>query len=164
MSTITSLFNRIGGETAISRLVDVFYGKMLDDYHINRFFNDKEADGQAQALKACLVAAGSGADKEGMADLLDDFFMKAFARSKRKSFVSGSDFGFLGILIEQDHPETHLLSEAHAHLLKFMPDDSHYDALIENLKASVQQLGMDAGLQRDILAVAESNRNRVLGR
>ncbi len=164
MSNITSLFNRIGGEAAVNRLVGVFYEKMLDDYHVNRFFNDADPGEQAQALTTCLVAAGNGADKDSMADLLDDFFMKAFARSKRKSFVSGSDFGFLGLLIEQDHPETHLLSEAHAHLLKFMPDDSHYDTLLENLKAAMQQLNMDSGLQRDVLGIAESNRNRILGR
>lgn len=164
MNTITSIFDRIGGKTPVDNFISVFYHNMLDDYHVNRFFNDKEIPEQAQALTDLIIAAASGVDKDTLTELMDDFFMKAFARSKRKSFVSGSDFGFLGLLIEQDQPETHLLCDAHAYLLKFMPDDSHFDAVIENLKNTLQAFNLNGGLKNDILELAEANRNKVLGR
>lgn len=162
---MSSIYERIGGQTAINAIVDIFYAKMQDDYRINRFFNSVNVNEQTNALKALLTAlfGGSNPTEEEFIDLLDNFFMTAFARSKRKGSVSGSDFGFLGIMIAQDHPSTQYLCDNHCHLLRFMPDDFHYDAVMEHLAATLQQINLDSAVRNEVLALAEKARNGVLG-
>jgi len=164
---IKSLFRKIGGEMIINNIIDIFYLKMLADYRVSRFFNTQNENEQKTALKAFIVASYGGntcKTNEDIKTLLDDFFIVAFAKSKRKSFITGSDFGFFGLLIEQDHPETHLLCPSHAHLLKFMPDDFHYDVMIEHLDASLQQLNTDKNLIEEMLEITENARPYLLGR
>jgi truncated hemoglobin YjbI len=161
-----SLYDRLGGRAGVSDLVDIFYAKMQDDYRLNRFFNSTDQTEQADTLKA-LVAVfldDSRHSDEEITSLLDKFFMAAFARNKRKSFVGGSDFGFLGIIIEQDHPSTKYLCDSHSHLLKFMPESFHYDAVMENLAASLEQLNHSSSLIREVLELAEQGRNPLLGK
>ena len=45
-----------------------------------------------------------------------------------------------------------------------MPEDSHYDAAIEHLASSLQELKIDEDLIVDILSLAESGRNSLLGK
>jgi hemoglobin len=164
--TNPTLYARVGGKPAIEALVDGFYHKVQDDYRLNRFFNSNNLAEQIPALKTLLTAlfGGSTATAEQVSGLLDDFFMTAFARDKRKSFVGGSDFGFFGYIIEQDHPSTNYLCDAHSHLLKFMPDDSHYDVVIDHLTATLQELNLDNAVQNEVLALAEQARNPLLGK
>ncbi|MDQ7091889.1 MAG: hypothetical protein Q9M50_14860 [Methylococcales bacterium] len=161
-----SLFGKLGGETVVNSIIEDLYDKMLADYRINRFFTNEHQKEQRVALKRFITASygpDDRPDKERKA-VLNDFFMLAFSRSKRKSFITGSDFGFFGLIIEQDHHETHLLCESHAALLKFMPDDFHYDVVLELLKASLQQLTIEPLLINDVLKVTEGARTCVLGR
>lgn len=164
--TNPTLYQRIGGQSAINTLVDSFYARMPDDYRLNRFFNSHDLDEQAATLKALLTAlfGGTHPSREELTALLDNFFMAAFARDKRKSFVGGSDFGYFGYIIEQDHPSTNYLSDAHSHLLKFMPDDSNYDVIMEHLAAILPQLNLDSTVRNEILTLAEQARNAVLGK
>jgi len=160
-----SLCDRIGGKTGINKIVDSLYDKMLADYHVKRLFNDFDEDKQRKALKLFLIAAnnGTGNTSDELNDLLNEYFMLAFARKKEKSFVNESDFGFFGMIIEQDHPSNKLLCDAHSHLLQFMPDDTHYDVVMKHLASTLQELKMDKGLVTDVLALAESARDGVLG-
>lgn len=166
MSDTNTLYQRIGGQATISTLVDSFYARIQDDYRLNRFFNSHDLDEQAAALKALLTAffGGTHPASEELTVLLDNFFIAAFARDKRKSFVGGSDFGYFGYIIEQDHPSTNYLSDGHSHLLKFMPDDSNYDVIMEHLAAVLPQLNLDNALQNEILTLAEQARAAVLGK
>jgi truncated hemoglobin YjbI len=167
MSNISStLYERIGGKTAISTLVELFYQKMQDDYRFNRFFNNNTTDEEkTQALKTLVIAllGGVSYSTEELTEVLDHFFMTAFARNKRKSFVGGSDFGFFGYIAPQNHPSTQYLTDAHSHLLKLMPDNSHYDVVMEHLTASLQQLNVDREIMTEVLTLAEQARNPVLG-
>ncbi len=160
-----SLCDRIGGKAVIDKIVDSFYDKMLADYYVNRFFNDFDEDKQREALKNYLIAANSGATNtsDEVNDLLNEYFLLAFARKKEKSFVNESDFGFFGMIIEQDHPSTKYLCDTHSFLLQFMPDDTHYDVVMKNLTSSLQELKIDNELVTDVLALAESARDGVLG-
>lgn len=158
------LYERVGGKPAIEALVDGFYHKVQDDYRLNRFFNSNNLAEQTQSLKKLLTALFAGSTTPTTLALLDDFFMTTFARDKRKSFVGGSDFGFFGYIIEQDHPSTNYLCDAHSHLLKFMPDNSHYDVVIEHLTATLQELNLDNAVQNEVLRLAEQARNPVLGK
>lgn len=160
-----SLFGQIGGTAVINNIIDVFYDKMLADHRINRFFNGSDEHEQSLALKTFIIAICDSSNKtaDGIKVLLDDFFAHAFARDKRKSFVSGSDWGFFGMIIEQDTPSTKLLCESHANLLRFMPDDSNYDAVMEDLSSTLTQLNVDKKVMNKILEISEGARKAILG-
>ncbi|MEY4769064.1 MAG: hypothetical protein RL637_1703 [Pseudomonadota bacterium] len=161
-----TLYQRIGGKTAVENIIDIFYANMQEDYRINRFFKNSEQPEQIASLKAVIIALLTGANygDEQFMVLLENFFLTAFARDKRKSFVGGNDWGFFGYIIEQDHPSTNYLCDSHSHLLKFMPEDFHYDIVMEHLTAALQQLNLNSVLIHEILIIAEQGRKPLLGK
>jgi len=161
-----TLYERVGSTTVIQQLVESFYDKLLTDYRLNRFFNSNNEAEQMRSLTALISAIFSGIETttEKYQMLLDDYFVTAFSRSKRKSFVGSSDFGFFGYIIEQDHPSTNYLCDGHSHLLKFMPDNSHYDAVMEHLIAALAGFNLEKTGVAQILQLAEQARNPVLGK
>lgn len=57
------------------------------------------------------------------------------------------------------------MRQAHAHLVKKLGlDDSHFDAVMEQLGATLQELNVPQELIAQAAAIAESTRNDVLGR
>jgi hemoglobin len=56
------------------------------------------------------------------------------------------------------------MRKAHAHLVERGLNDSHVDAVLENLAASLQELGVAQPLIDQVIATAESTRNDVLSR
>jgi hypothetical protein len=48
--------------------------------------------------------------------------------------------------------------------LKLLPDDYHYDVMLENLQAALQELNVSKELAQQVLALAESGREGTLGR
>jgi hemoglobin len=162
---VSAVAQKLGGQSAINGLVDVFYDNILSDYRINRIFNDDNPE-QRAALKKLMAIAMSGAScaDKNLMDLIDQYFVAAFARSKRQSFVNGSDFNFLGMVADQDQPNPNPLCDSHQFLLKFIPDDSHYDAVLENLASALAAIGVNDKLAADVLALAESIRDKALGR
>jgi hemoglobin len=57
------------------------------------------------------------------------------------------------------------MREGHAHLVKEMGlSDEHFDAVVELLGATLQELGVADDLIEQVAAIAESTRNDVLGR
>lgn len=161
-----TLYQRLGGTSVIQQLVSDFYSNMFADYRLNRFFNNHNEAEQIKSLTALISAVFSGmpTTTENYQALLDDYFVSAFSRSKRKSFVGSSDFGFFGYIIEQDHPSTNYLCAGHSHLLKFMPDNSHYDAMMEHLTATLASVNLEQTVVAHILQAAEQARNSVLGK
>ncbi len=156
-----SLYERLGGENTIAKLVENFYQKMLDDYRVSRFFNDTEYDKQRDALKNLVTAIFKQHEFQA---LLTPFFMSAFARFKDKERLPESGFAYFGYIIDQNHPSPKWLCDSHSHLLKFMPEDSHYDILITHLTSSLQELQIDNALAKEVLVLAESGRNSLLGK
>lgn len=55
-----SLYERLGGEAAVSAAVDIFYDKVLSDYRINRFFDKTDMAKQVAHLKAFMTVAFGG--------------------------------------------------------------------------------------------------------
>ena len=53
---------------------------------------------------------------------------------------------------------------AHARFVKMGLDDSHFDAVVENLAKTLTELGVTQELIAQVAAVAETTRNDVLGR
>lgn len=57
------------------------------------------------------------------------------------------------------------MRQAHAHLVKkWGLDDSHFDAVMEHLSGTLQELNVPQNLIAQVAAIAESTRNDVLGR
>ncbi len=52
----------------------------------------------------------------------------------------------------------------HAHLVKMGLNDSHFDAVLENLGATLKELGVPDALIGEAAAIAESTRKDVLGK
>lgn len=119
-----TLFERIGGEAAVSAAVETFYRKVLDDYRINRFFDGKDMETQIAKQKA--------------------FFTMAFGGPNH---YTGKD-----------------MRDAHAHLVKMGLNDSHFDAVMEHLGATMKELNVPDELIAEAAAIAESTRNDVLGK
>jgi hemoglobin len=119
-----SLYKRLGGAPAIKAAVDVFYGKVLADERIARFFD--------------------GVDMERQ-------------RGKQRGFltmVTGGPNGYSG----------KSMREGHAHLVAQGLNDSHVDAVIENLAATLRELGVSEADIADVGALANSVRDDVLNR
>jgi hemoglobin len=56
------------------------------------------------------------------------------------------------------------MRNAHAHLVKMGLDDSHFDAVMENLLATLAELNVPQNLIDQVDALAQTTRNDVLGR
>jgi hemoglobin len=56
------------------------------------------------------------------------------------------------------------MREGHKHLVERGLNDSHVDAVVENLSATLQELGVDAADIQEVADIAESARNDVLNR
>ncbi len=56
------------------------------------------------------------------------------------------------------------MREGHAHLVKRGLDDSHFDAVMEHLEATLVELNVPADLIAEVAAIAESTRADVLGK
>ena len=53
---------------------------------------------------------------------------------------------------------------AHAKFVKMGLDDSHFDAVVEHLAGTLQELNVPDALIEQVAAIAETTRNDVLGR
>ncbi|MGY6277490.1 group I truncated hemoglobin [Methylomonas sp. MgM2] len=123
--TNTTLYEQLGGEPAVSAAVEIFYRKVLEDYRINRFFDNKDMEQQLAKQKA--------------------FFTMAFGGPNN---YTGRD-----------------MRQAHAHLVqKLGLDDSHFDAVMEHLGATLQELNVPQELIAQAAAIAEGARDDVLNR
>ncbi|NUM52111.1 MAG: group 1 truncated hemoglobin [Candidatus Hydrogenedentes bacterium] len=56
------------------------------------------------------------------------------------------------------------MRRGHAHLVQRGLNDSHFDAVVEDLGATLQEMGVAQDLIDQVAAIAESTRNDVLGR
>ena len=119
-----SLYERIGGDAAVNAAVDVFYGKVMDDYRINRFFGKTDMAKQAEHLKAFMTVAFGGPN----------------------NYTGRS------------------LRDGHVRLVNMGLNDSHYDAVMEHLGATLQELNVPADLIAEAAALVESVRGEVLGK
>ncbi|MEN9358483.1 MAG: hypothetical protein RL095_18 [Verrucomicrobiota bacterium] len=77
--------------------------------------------------------------------------------AKQKAFLT---FAFGG----PAHYSGKDMRAGHAHLVKMGLNDSHFDAVIENLGSTLKELGVPAALIGEAAAIAESTRKDVLGK
>lgn len=119
-----SLYERIGGDFAISAVVDGFYEKVLNDERINFFFENISMDAQIGKLKKFLKVAFGG-----------------------QEIYTGKD-----------------MRKAHAPLVARGLNDSHVDALLEHMSATLREIGVKEDLIQEVIEIIESYRDDVLCR
>lgn len=119
-----TLFQKLGGETAVDAAVDIFYRKVLSDDRISGFFDDADMDKQAAKQKSFLTMAFGGPNN-----------------------YTGMD-----------------MRNGHAHLVKRGLNDTHFDAVVENLAATLKELNVSAEHIAEVATLCETTRNDVLGK
>ena len=104
---------------------------------------------------------------------VDIFYRKVLKDDRIKRFFEGVDMekqaakqkAFLTMAFGGPHNYTGLdMRKAHAHLVKMGLNDSHFDAVVEDLGATLKELKVPDNLIAQVAAIAESTRNDVLGK
>lgn len=104
---------------------------------------------------------------------VDIFYRKVLSDDRISRFFEGVDMdkqaakqkAFLTMAFGGPHNYTGLdMRKGHAHLVKQGLNDSHFDAVMENLAGTLRELGVAEDLIGEVAAIAESTRNDVLGR
>jgi hemoglobin len=104
---------------------------------------------------------------------VDIFYRKVLSDSRISSFFDGVDMdrqaakqkAFLTMAFGGPHSYTGLdMRRGHQHLVARGLNDSHFDAVVELLGATLAELGVAPDLIAKVAAIAESTRNDVLNR
>ena len=104
---------------------------------------------------------------------VDIFYRKVLADDRISRFFDGVDMGrqaakqkaFLTMAFGGPNSYTgEDMRRGHAHLVAKGLNDSHFDAVMENLGATLQELNVPAELIAQAAAIAESTRKDVLGK
>ena len=104
---------------------------------------------------------------------VDIFYRKVLADDRINKFFDDVDMerqaqkqkGFLTFAFGGPNNYTGKdMRDGHAHLVKRGLDDSHFDAVMENLGATLKELNVPDELIAEAAAIAESTRDDVLGR
>lgn len=104
---------------------------------------------------------------------VDIFYRKVLKDDRIKRFFDGVDMekqaakqkAFLTMAFGGPHNYTGAdMRRGHAHLVAQGLNDSHFDAVMENLGATLMDLKVPANLIAQAAAIAESTRNDVLGK
>jgi len=104
---------------------------------------------------------------------VDIFYRKVLADDRINKFFEGTDMvkqaakqkAFLTMAFGGPNNYSGMdMRKGHEHLVKNGLNDSHFDAVMENLGATLTELKVPGDLITEAAAIAESTRNDVLGR
>jgi hemoglobin len=104
---------------------------------------------------------------------VDIFYRKVLADDRINSFFEGVDMdkqaakqkAFLTMAFGGPNNYTgEDMRKGHAHLVERGLNDTHFDAVVENLGATLKELGVSDDLIGEVAAIAETTRNDVLGK
>lgn len=104
---------------------------------------------------------------------VDIFYRKVLNDDRINRFFEGVDMekqaakqkAFLTMAFGGPHNYTGQdMRRGHAHLVERGLNDSHFDAVVEDLADTLRELGVGDDLIAQVAAIAESTRNDVLGR
>ena len=104
---------------------------------------------------------------------VDIFYRKVLADDRISQFFEGVDMeqqaakqkGFLTLAFGgPSHYTGKDMREGHAHLVARGLNDTHFDAVMEHIGATLKELNVPDELIAEAAAIAESTRNDVLGR
>ena len=133
--------------------------------------------GFTEEEKAAQANKGSVYDRIGgeaaVNAAVDIFYRKVLADDRINKFFEGVDMdkqaakqkAFLTMALGGPNNYTgEDMRKGHAHLVKQGLNDSHFDAVMENLGATLAELNVPDDLIAEAAAIAESTRNDVLGK
>ena len=104
---------------------------------------------------------------------VDIFYRKVLNDHRINRFFDGVDMekqaakqkAFLTMAFGGPHSYTgEDMRKGHAHLVKMVLNNSHFDAVVENLGATLIELNVPEELINEVVAICETTRNDVLGR
>jgi hemoglobin len=104
---------------------------------------------------------------------VDLFYRKVLSDDRINAFFDGVDMdrqaakqkAFLTMVFGGPSNYTGLdMRRGHAHLVARGLNDSHFDAVVENLGATLREMGVAEDLIQQVAALAETTRNDVLSR
>jgi len=104
---------------------------------------------------------------------VDLFYRKVLADGRINQFFDGVNMdnqiakqkAFLTFVLGgENNYDGKAMKDGHAHLVARGLNDSHFDAVMENLGATLTELGVPAAEIGEAAAIAESVREQVLGR
>lgn len=104
---------------------------------------------------------------------VDIFYRKVLQDDRISRFFEGVDMdgqaakqkAFLTVAFGgPNHYTGRDMRQAHAHLVEKGLNDSHFDAVVENLAATLTELGVTNEKIQEIAAIAETTRADVLGK
>ena len=104
---------------------------------------------------------------------VDIFYRKVLSDNRINHFFENVDMekqaakqkAFLTMAFGGPHNYTGLdMRKGHAHLVEKGLNDSHFDAVVENLDATLTELNVPSELIAQVAAICETTRNDVLGR
>lgn len=104
---------------------------------------------------------------------VDIFYRKVLADDRISDFFDGVDMeqqaakqkAFLTMAFGGPNNYTgEDMRKGHAHLVERGLNDSHFDAVVENLGGTLAELGVSDDLIGEVAAIAETTRNDVLGK
>ncbi|MDH5325868.1 MAG: group 1 truncated hemoglobin [Gammaproteobacteria bacterium] len=104
---------------------------------------------------------------------VDIFYRKVLADDRINSFFDDVDMdaqaakqkAFLTMAFGGPHNYTGKdMREGHAHLVERGLNDTHFDAVVENLGSTLKELNVPDELIAQVAAIAETTRSDVLGR
>ncbi len=104
---------------------------------------------------------------------VDIFYRKVLSDDRISSFFEGVDMdkqigkqkAFLTMAFGGPHNYTGQdMRKGHAHLVARGLNDGHFDAVAENLSTTLKEMGVAQTLIDQVMAIAGSTRNDVLGR
>jgi hemoglobin len=144
-----SLYEQLGGAPTVDAAVDIFYRKVMADERISHFFDDVDMSRQTAKQKAFLTMAFGGPHHYTGKDM-----RAAHAHLRSRSWKS------YGLVRQLQTQRKH--GENQGKLERGLKD-SHFDAVLENLRATLVELGVAEHLIAQVNAIAESTRNDVLG-
>src|SRR5690349_19321391 len=110
--------------------------------------------------------------KEAVSAAVDEFYRRVLADARISHFFEGVDMkrqigkqkAFLTMVFGGPTKYTGLdMRAAHAHLVAKGLNDSHFDAVVENLAGTLKSLGVSSDDIADVARIAESTRSDVLG-
>ncbi len=124
----------------------------------------------SQANTSLFESIGGAASVDAAVDI---FYRKVLSDDRINRFFDGVDMerqaakqkAFLTMVFGgPNHYTGKDMRSAHAHLVQDGLDDSHFDAVVENLGATLAELGVADELIQQVAAIAESTRADVLSR
>jgi hemoglobin len=138
---------------------------------LQNVFSRKKADPTQQTQNASLFEKLGGA--ESVSTAVDIFYRKVMRDARINYFFFGVNIteqaekqkAFLTMAFGGPHAYTGRdMHRSHAKLINMGLNDRHFDIVMEHLKATLEELGVESTLIENVLAIAESTREDVMGR